>query len=288
MMSVRTAVSGVSWLRGLRASAWLGWQVSSNWTRPLLFLIYVVLRPISAALILAVMYRVIAGPKAAPYLAFLVSGTAFWAFVQNGMSGFVNALSEDRGRYRMLKYVAIAPQRFGVYMLGRSLAELGAAALAALIVLALATVALHLPIDARSVDYPLLLLACALAVFTVLSVSLVYSLLLMGTHDSYSYGELGAQTLYILSGAIFPVTVLPGALGWLAQWSPFAAWLELVRRALMPGQRAVMMFPSLSTGGVLLRLVVETAVVVVLGRLAFAWVERRARARGYLDREANW
>jgi len=287
-MSARTAAGGAFWLRGLRASAWLGWQVSSNWTRPLLFLIYVVLRPISAALILAVMYRVIAGPKAAPYLAFLVSGTAFWAFVQNGMAGFANALSEDRGRYKMLKYVYIAPQRFGLYMLGRSLAELGAAALAALIVLGLATVALHLPIDARTVNYPLLLLACGLATFTVLSVSLVYSLLLLGTHDSYSYGELGAQTLYILSGAIFPVTVLPGALGWIAQWSPFASWLELVRRALMPGQRAVLMFPSVGTGGVLLRLCVETAVVVVLGRVAFARAERRARAHGYLDRDANW
>jgi ABC-2 type transport system permease protein len=280
--------SRVATLRGLWASTWLGWQVSSNWTSPLLFLSYIVMRPVSAALILAVMYRVIAGPASTPYLAFLVTGTAFWAFVQNGISGFSNAIADDRGRYRMLKYVYIAPQRLGLYLLGRATAELGSAVLSIIVVLGLATVALKLPIDARSVDYPLLFIACALATVTVVSIAQVFCLTMLTTHDSYGYGELGAQTLYILSGAIFPVTVLPGALGWLAQWSPLASWLELVRRALMPGRRAVMMFPDVGNGAMLLRLGIETLVVVLLGRVAFARTERFARRHGYFDRDANW
>lgn len=274
--------------RGLRASSWLGWQVSSNWTHPLLFFIYTVLRPVSAALILAVMYRVVAGSSATPYLAFLVVGSAFWAFVQNGLTGMSNSVSEDRGHYKMLKYMYMAPQRFSLYLLGRSVAQLASSAASVAIVLTLATVALHLPIDAARVDYPLLLVACVLASGAVVSVALVYSIVLLAARDSYSYGELGAQLLYIVSGAIFPVGILPGALGAVAQWSPLASWLELVRRALMPGQRSVLMFPSVGNGGMLLRLLVETAAVVLAARMAFAWAERNARRRGHIDRDINW
>ena len=278
----------IATLRSLRASTWLGWQVSSNWTNPLIFFIFIVVRPVSAALILAVMYRVIAGPSSTPYLAFLVSGTAFWAFVQNSVSGFNNAIADDRGRYKMLKYVYIAPQRFDVFMLGRVAAQLGSAALSVAVVLGLATVALRLPIDARHVDYPLLFVACALATVTVVMLGQVFSLFLLATNDSYGYGEIGAQTLYILSGAIFPIAVLPGALGAVAQWSPLASWLELVRRALMPGQRSVLMFPGVGNGAMLLRLLLETAMVVVVGRLLFAWGDRLARGKGYIDRDSHW
>src|ERR1700674_1422155 len=62
--------------RGFKAATRLGWEVSSNWTRPLIFVIYSVLRPLSGAFILVVMYRVISGgaPGTAHYRAFLVGG----------------------------------------------------------------------------------------------------------------------------------------------------------------------------------------------------------------------
>ena len=71
-----------TWL-GYSTAVRLGWAVSSNWTRPLTFVIYTILRPISGALILVVMYSVITGGKAdtRTYLAFLVIGTAL--FVRN-------------------------------------------------------------------------------------------------------------------------------------------------------------------------------------------------------------
>ena len=87
-------------LTGYTAAVRLGWAVSSNWTRPILFIVYSVLRPISVALILAVMYTVITGNAAAtrPYLSFLIIGTAFWSFIQEGVSEFATGILEDRGR----------------------------------------------------------------------------------------------------------------------------------------------------------------------------------------------
>jgi len=52
---------------GFSTAVRLGWAVSSNWTRPLLFVIYIVLRPISAALILVVMYEVITGGRGSAF-----------------------------------------------------------------------------------------------------------------------------------------------------------------------------------------------------------------------------
>src|ERR1700674_5714097 len=124
-------------------------KISSNWPRRLIFVIYSLLRPLSGAFILVVMYRVISGsaPGTATYLAFLVSGVAFWSFVQYGFAGLANGMSEDRGEYRMLKYVYASPVHFYVYLLRRGLAQLATAVASAAIVLIVATIALRLPIE---------------------------------------------------------------------------------------------------------------------------------------------
>ncbi len=275
--------------RGFLVSARLGWEVSSNWTQPLLFAIYSILRPISAALILVVMYSVISGQRAdvARYLSFLVVGIAFWQLVQGGVAGFANAISEDRGMYRTLKYVYISPVKFYLYLTGRSVAQLGTAALSATIVLVAATLALRLPVHVLRIDYALLLTACLLAFVTVVAVALAYGVSLLAARHSYGYGEIAAQVLYIVSGAIFPISVLPGPLAGLAALSPLVYWLELVRRALLRGA-ALRMFPALSDGAVLLRLGASTLGTLLLAYLVFRWADHRARRLGLIDLDISW
>ena len=273
-------------VRGFGASTYLGWQVSSNWTSPLRFVVYSILRPVSAALILVVMYDVISGGRARTYLAFLVTGVAFWSFVQNGFADFANAVLEDRGYYKMLKYVYIAPVRVQVYLLGRGLAQLGTAVSSALIVLLIAAIALKLPIDPARVNYGLLALACGLAFVAVVALASTFALFLLAGRDAYGYGELAAQALYIVSGAIFPISVLPGALATVAAFSPIVYWLELVRRSLLGGA-AVRMFPALTDGEVLLRLVAGTAGLLVVSVVAFRLADRLARTKGLIDMEGT-
>ena len=275
--------------RGFTAATRLGWTISSNWTQPLVFLIYTVLRPVSGALILVVMYRFLTGNRAATatYLAFLVTGTAFWGLVQNGLAGLANGIGEDRGFYRMLKYAYVAPLPFPLYLVGRGLAQLALGLISAVIVLALATVALQLPIDPLHVNYPLLLLASTIAMAAVMGIALTYGLLLLAARDSHGYGEIGAQVLYIVSGAIFPIAVLPHPLAAAASASPLVYWMELVRRSLLGGH-ALRMFPDLGDGAVLLRLGVTAAGTLVLAAVAFRWADRHARRRGLIDQETSW
>ena len=274
---------------GFSTAVRLGWAVSSNWTRPLLFVIYSVLRPISTALILVVMYSVITGGRgnARAYLAFLVIGTAFWAFVNEGVSEFAVGILEDRGRFKMLKYAYLAPQRFPVFLVGRAGSKLTSAAASVLIVLVVATVGLRLPIDPLRVNYGLLAVACLLAFIAVMAFSIALSMVLLAGRDAYGYGEIMAQVLYIFSGAIFPISVLPGPLAFAASLSPLVYWLELCRRAVLHG-RVYEMFPTLDDEQVLLRLAAATAGTVVAGYLAYVWADRQARRKGYIDMDANF
>jgi ABC-2 type transport system permease protein len=275
--------------RGFSAATWLGWQIASNWARPVVFVIYSVLRPLSAAFILVVMYRVISGNAGgtASYLAFLVSGVAFWSFVQYGFSGLSNGISEDRGDYRMLKYVYISSLQFYIYLLGRGLAQIASAVTSALIVLVVATVTLHLPIDPLHINYPLLLVGSLIALLAILAMAMAYGLLLLQMVDTHGYGELGSAMLYVISGAIFPITVLPGILATIASLLPLAYWMEIIRRSLL-GTHAIRMFPSLSDGDVMLRLVLTTIATLLIAQLIFRWAERSARRQGLIDRESNW
>jgi ABC-2 type transport system permease protein len=267
----------------------LGWAVSSNWTRPLLFIIYSVLRPISMALILTVMYTVITGNAAAtrPYLGFLIIGTAFWSFIQEGVSEFATGILEDRGRYHILKYSYMAPLGFPIFLVGRATSKLASAAASVVVVLVVGTVALKLDISPLRIDYAVLVLACLLAFVSVVAFAVTLSMVLLAGRDTHGYGEIMASFLYLFSGAIFPISVLPGPIAWLASLSPLPYWLELCRRSILH-TRVYQMFPNLSDGEVLLRLVVATIGTLVLAYLVFGWTDRRARRLGYIDMEANW
>jgi ABC-2 type transport system permease protein len=286
-MSIAASVSGRS-LRSLAAASRLGWAITSNWTRPFIFLVYSLLRPISAALILVIMYRFISGGKpVTAYLAFLVTGTAFWAFVQGGIAGLADGITEDRGHYRMLKYVYTAPQHFYIYLVGRGAAQFGNALVSAFVVVLLATIAFKLPINLLRINYPLLLLACLIALVAVLAIATSFSMLLLASRDAYGYGDLAAGVLFIVSGAIFPIGALPGPLATIASFSPLAYWMEIIRRTLLNGE-AIRMFPGLSDVEVLLRLVVTTAAVVLLAHLVFSWADLNARRKGLIDMETNF
>lgn len=275
--------------RGFQAATWLGFLINSNWINPVIFAIYSVLRPLSAAFILVVMYRVISGNASgtAAYLAFLVTGAAFWSFVQYGFAGLSNGIVEDRGEYRMLKYVYISSLNFYVYLFGRALAQLGSAVASTLVVLIVAGIALRLPITPFAINYPLLIAGSAIALVAVVAIAMAFGLLMLRMVDAHGYGELGAAFLYVISGAIFPITVLPAVLATIASLLPLAYWMEVVRRSLL-GAHAIRMFPMLSDGEVVLRLLATTVATVLIAFIVFSWADRSARGRGLIDRESNW
>ena len=138
--------------QAFRTSVALGWQMEANWTDPVLFFIYSIAKPLSAALILVVMLDIISGGTNPAYRAFVVVGTALWAIVLAGISGLAWSVLDDRERYRMLKYIYVSPSDFLVVLLGRGVARLGVGIMGGLITIAVGIVLLGVPFDASIVN----------------------------------------------------------------------------------------------------------------------------------------
>ena len=96
------------------------------------------------------------------------------------------------------------------------------------------------------------------------------------------YPEAIAGALYLVSGAIFPIDVLPSFIQPIAYAMPTTWWLEASRRGLV-GHGSPGVIGGLSDGLVMLILFVTTAIAVPVALAAFAWFMRRARQAGLLD-----
>src|SRR6185312_2734040 len=212
-----------------------GWQMEANWTDPILFLIYSVAKPLASALILVVMLDVISGGGKPEYRAFVIVGSALWAFVLSGVSGLAWMILDDRERYRMLKYVYVSPSDFLAVVFGRGVARIGVGAMGAAITLGVGVLLLGVPFELALVDWPLLLIVMALGVASILAIGLLLAAICMQTRqESWSYPEAAAGALFLISGVVFPLAVLPSPIQAIGLATPLTWWVEGVRRALFP------------------------------------------------------
>jgi ABC-2 type transport system permease protein len=274
------------WWRTLRVAYWLGWQIESNWTDPFLFFVYSIARPLGSVLILVFMYYVVARAGAAALLGFFVVGTACWPFVVQGMMGTAWSLISDREHWKTLRYVYTSPIPFRAYLIGRALAQSTTAASAAAVTLVVGRWVLGAPLHLATIQFPYALVAFALGIASVLALGLmVVSAAFLISGEAWRMPEGVGAALYLLCGAVFPVSVLPPVLRTLAQGVPLTWWLEAMRRGLLP-PGGVTSFPQRTDGQVLGWLAVLAAVWMVLAWTVFALAERRARNRGVLDRES--
>ena len=273
----------------------LGWQMEANWTDPLLFFIYSVAKPVSSTLIFVVMIEVIGGNSTRDFRAFVVVGTALWALVVSGIAGLAWSILEDRERYRMLKYLYVSPSDFMVMLLGRGVARVAVGAMGAAVTLVVGVVALGVPFDVARVDWPLLAASLLIGLVVIVAIGVVMAAVCIQTRqESWSYPEAAAGALFLLTGAVFPLAVLPGPVQVLGLLTPLTWWIEGVRLALFPGGISAVGGPGSLFGQVtgqatptslqIVGALLATGVVVTLvAAVVFRFSEHRAKYRGLLD-----
>ncbi len=277
--------------RSFWIATWLGWQIESNWTDPFLFAIYSIVKPLASAAILVVMYGVITrGQFENPIFSYIYTGNAFYIYVGAVMTGVSWAVIDDREHYRTLKYIYVAPVQIPAYWLGRGVARFLTGSFAVFITMAAGVLFLHVPFRAAEADWPLFLASLFLGILMLALMGLVLaSISLMIAHHFFLIGEAVAGALYLLSGAIFPLEVLPPWLRPLGFAMPITYWLELIRRSLL-GDLAHG-FPTLSgfTDGQLLGILAGLSVLFgILAAVAFRVCNRIAREKGLIDQTTNY
>jgi ABC-2 type transport system permease protein len=282
--------------RSFATAVRLGWQMEANWTDPLLFFIYSVAKPLASALILVVMLDVISGGAKPEYRAFVVVGSALWSFVLSGVSGLAWMILDDRERYRMLKYLYVSPSDFLIVIFGRGVARIGVGAMGAAITLAVGVVILGVPFDIGRIDWPLLAVVMVLGVASILAIGLLLAAICMQTRqESWSYPEAAAGALFLVSGVVFPLAVLPMPVQAIGLLTPLTWWIEGIRHALFPGGVTAVAGPgsfytevtgasSVDPGLIVLVLLATGAVATLAAVAVFRISDRRAKDRGLLDR----
>ena len=293
----RTRGNGLSdTIRTFIVSVRLGWQLEANWTDPFLFFIYSVAKPVSSALILVVMLEVIGGPAGRSFRPFVVVGSALWAFVISGVAGLAWAILEDRERYRVLKYVYVSPSDFLTVLVGRGVARIAVGLAGVVITLVVGVVALGVPFDVAVVDWPLLVASSLLGLGTIIALGLLMAGVCIQTRqESWSYPEAFAGALFLVTGAVFPLLVLPAPVQLVGLLTPLTWWIAGIREALFPGGPdsiggsgslfETLFGPGSPTGGEIVLALLATGAIATLAALAiFRLSDRRAKRAGLYDR----
>ena len=302
-------------LARLRVATWLGWQVDSNWADPVLFVIYVVARPLAVSLILVAMYWAVSGQAlhSAAFAGFFVAN-AFHSYVNTVVVDLGWVVFSEREEYETLKYVYASPIGMPTFLLGRSVIKFGRGTVSVLLSLLLGWFALGVRWDwSAAQPWPLALAivlglvatqsgamlmagAClvltraamvvlegaALVLYLLCGAMLMAGACLVLTRAAIVVLDGVTLSLYLLCGVIFPVDLLPLPLRALSLLLPWTWWYEAIRRFLL-GTTASAALGTLTDAQLLGGLALSTAVFAVVAERLFRAFENRARALGRLD-----
>jgi ABC-2 type transport system permease protein len=289
---IRSAIRSLKSLwDSFRIAAWLGWQIESNWADPFLFAVYSLVKPLASVMILVVMYGVITkGDFKSPLFAYMYLGNAFYIYVGRILNGLAWAVIDDREHYKTLKYIYTSPVHFPTYLLGRGVASFLAGSIAVFVSIVIGVMFLNIEIDLVAINWPLFLVTLVIGVNMLAIMGLILAgVLLLLVHHMWGIGEAVAGSLYLFSGAIFPLDVLPPWLQWIGLLMPVTYWLELLRRSLVG--KIAQSFPTLSNfsnSQLLLILTGLTIAFAVVASVSFRYCEARARDRGVIDVVTNY
>lgn len=273
----------------LRASAWLGWQVEANWADPFLFVVFAIAKPLATTLILFFMVRVVSqGHATAEAFLFLFLGNTFFLYVTEVLIGISWAVFRDREDYETLKYIYVAPLHLLPYLLGRGATKMATATLGVVVALLFGRFVLGLPIGGATTNWAALALATAVGLISVawLGIILAGASLIVARH-SINLNEGLSGLFYLLSGAVFPIQILPKWIQGISLVLPFTYWLELIRR-LVTGKSYAAPLVGTSDAGLWMVLCLSTVGIALVAMLWFRWCEGVARSRGLIDWKTNY
>jgi ABC-2 type transport system permease protein len=282
--------------RTFRVATWLGWQVEGNWADPLVFFIFSILRPMASALILLVMYEVIAGGQRSDFFSYLFISNAFFVLVIQALAGMAWVILDDREHYRMLKYIYTSPARKLAYLAGRAVAKVVIGLLTTAILLLTGVFLLGLELDLSKIQWGWFFVYFVLGMVSLLALGLILAgvALVVARHGEF-IGEVTAGSLLLFSGAYFSVDILPAWLRNISLGNPLTYWLEGMRRSVSGGillnaqgepiSPALAVYDNLQ---LLTILGITAGVSAVIAIIFYNWVEHQAKERGMIDRVTSY
>ncbi|HLF06701.1 MAG TPA: ABC transporter permease [Thermoplasmata archaeon] len=280
----------VSAWKTFRFAAWLGWQAESNWADPYLFAIYSVIRPVSSVLVTVFMYLFVLGlgagqtdPRTQSWFQLMYIGSVLYMYVFQVLFGLSWIIMEDREHYKTLKYWYITPSNLYIYLFGRGVSRIVVTTIATFIVLLVGWLVFGITFNIDPWRLPFFFAATFLGLFGLLGFGIILAgiSLVVARHNQF-LGESIGGVFYLLSGVLFPISVLPSWLHGASLSLPITYWIEAGKRSLLGYGDPVLQGFSDTT--ILFILLVSTAAFLALSHLVFKLCDHHARMNGYIDR----
>jgi ABC-type polysaccharide/polyol phosphate export permease len=268
------------YFRKIYAIMWFSWQELSNWTKPHIFIAYLMVRPIFGLLLYAYIYIAFAMASGLVNLEkafYLVSGMAFYNFIGNGIYGVVWVIHEEREHYNILKYNYVSFPNLRDYLLARSIVHyiIGMALTIIVLLIGLPLVGYN-PLTLKP-NIPILIFVFLIGFVWSSFLSIIMSGISLFSSE---YGPLISEAfgglLFLLGNVLFPISALPGWLLPAAYALPMMEWTELARYAV----NTAYPIDPLNTAILLL---VKTVIYVIIGVAFFTFADRQARNKGLLE-----
>ena len=278
-------------VKSARESFWVGWKIESNWTDPVLFATYQIIRPLASLLIVG--FIVILGAGTSQYLAWVIVGSAFYAYVLQVMLGMAILVFVDRNRYEVLKNIYISPGTLHPYVIGRGLVSVLNGTISVVLTL-LFSVAIfngllhmNIPLDLLGVNLLMLLPAVVLGIISLLAIGyMLCAVNIVSNRMEFILGDSVSGVFFLLGGVIFPISFLPEQIQRISNALPVTYFLNTVRESfglLPPGN-----LPPGNYMSDLGILGLTTLAALILGVSVFRLAERRAKRLGLFDRKSEY
>jgi ABC-2 type transport system permease protein len=213
------------------------------------------------------------GGSSTTYLEFVVVGVAVGVFVQFALTRVAAALRQEQLQGTLESMLA-TPTAPGTIQLGSVMFDLVYIPVRTVVFLAVMTAAFGLGFEASGV-LPATLVLLAFIPF-VWGLGVLSAAAILTVRRGAGVAAVAGGLLALLSGAYFPLSLLPSWLQELAEWNPIAIALDAMRSSLIAGADWA------TTAGDLAVLVPMSLGSLLVGLAAFRLALRHERARGTL------
>jgi len=278
-------------LKSIKQAIWIGWKVETNWTDPLIFSIYYIIRPLAGLLIVGFVFLIgsaVAGAFRPEYFAFMFIGNTFFIYVLQVTMTMSFLIHEDRSHYEVLKHIYLSPGSLRYYILGRALNGVMNASISLVLTIIFGVLifqgllGVSIPINWLNINYPAIVLSIIIGTICVIFIGFIFSgINLVSSKIQFALPDYVSGIFYLLGGVVFPPEILPAWAQTISNVLPITYFLRAVRSSFL-----------LQTAGSfqtdLLYLTLTTIVTAVVGTVVFKAAEFKARKDGLIDRKEEY
>ena len=212
-------------------------------------------------------------PHGNSYFAYSLVGFVFFDYLNAALDSFDRSLEEARNT-GTLEPLLVTQVSLPVILVGSAVYPFAATTLRIAVYLGWSAALFHFPLGAANWIGVIAVLLATLLAFSGLGIFSAAHLLLFKRGNPAKWFLLGISS--VVGGMLFPVSILPGWLQFIAKLNPITYALDAMRGVLLDGASL------LAIGRPLLVLLLFGAILLPASMVAFAWALRRTKTTGTL------